>query len=227
MTEGDVAVVIGASGGIGNALLEALQARGRFRAVIGLSRPELDLTDEGSIAQAARRVADMGAPGLVIVASGLLHGPGVEPERTIRTLDPAAMATAFAVNAIGPALVLRHVLPLLPRDRRAVFAALSARVGSIADNRLGGWYSYRASKAALNQIIRTAAVELRRTHPQAICVAIHPGTVATGLSRKFAKTGLQVQQPAEAASALLDMIDRLAPEQSGSFLDRFGAPIPW
>ena len=104
---------------------------------------------------------------------------------------------------------------------------MSARVGSICDNRLGGWYAYRASKAALNQIVRTAAVELRRTHPRAVCVAFHPGTVATGLSRKFAKTGLQVQQPPEAARALLDSIDRLAPEQSGGFLDRFGAPIPW
>ncbi|MCZ0961004.1 SDR family NAD(P)-dependent oxidoreductase [Paracoccus benzoatiresistens] len=227
MDQDGVAVVIGASGGIGAALLEGLQARGRFRFVLGLSRPELDLTDHGSIAQAARRVGAIGAPGLIIVASGLLHGPGIEPEKTIRSLDPAAMATAFAVNAIGPALVLRDFLPLMPRDRRAVFAALSAKVGSIGDNRLGGWYSYRASKAALNQIIRTAAIEMRRTHPQAICAAFHPGTVATGLSGKFSKTGLQVQQPAEAAAALLDSIDRLTPEQSGSFLDRFGAPIPW
>ncbi|WP_207101718.1 SDR family NAD(P)-dependent oxidoreductase [Paracoccus shandongensis] len=225
MTEGDVAVVVGASGGVGSALVSELQARGR--AVVGLSRPDLDLTDPDSIAQAAARVAASGTPALVIVATGLLHGPGVEPEKTIRALDPDAMARAFAVNAIGPALVMKHFLPLLPRDRRAVFAALSAKVGSIGDNRLGGWYSYRASKAALNQIIRTGAVELRRTHPQAVCAAFHPGTVATGLSQKFAKTGLQVQQPAEAASALLDSIDRLAPEHSGSFLDRFGAPIPW
>lgn len=227
MTEGDVAVVVGASGGIGSALTQALQARGRFRAVIGLSRPEMDLTDLASIARAARQVAAAGAPALVIVATGLLHGPEIQPEKTIRALDPQAMARAFAVNAIGPALVLKHFLPLLPRDRRAVFAALSAKVGSVSDNRLGGWYSYRASKAALNQIIRTAAVELRRTHPQAICAAFHPGTVATGLSEKFAKTGLQVQQPPKAASALLDTIDRLTPEQSGAFLDRFGDPIPW
>lgn len=223
----DVAVVVGASGGIGAALLEELRARGRFARVIGLSRPDLDLTDPAGIARAAGHVAASGAPALVIVATGLLHGPGIEPEKTIRALDPEAMARAFAVNAIGPALVLKHFLPLMPRDRRSVFAVLSAKVGSIGDNRLGGWYSYRASKAALNQIVRTAAVELRRTHPRAVCVAFHPGTVATGLSRKFAKTGLQVQQPPEAARALLDSIDRLAPEQSGGFLDRFGAPIPW
>lgn len=223
----DVAVVVGASGGIGAALLEELRARGRFARVIGLSRPDLDLTDPAGISRAAGHVAASGAPALVVVATGLLHGPGIEPEKTIRALDPEAMARAFAVNAIGPALVLKHFLPLMPRDRRSVFAVLSAKVGSIGDNRLGGWYSYRASKAALNQIVRTAAVELRRTHPRAVCVAFHPGTVATGLSRKFAKTGLQVQQPPEAARALLDSIDRLAPEQSGGFLDRFGAPIPW
>ena len=137
------------------------------------------------------------------------------------------MAQSFAVNAIGPALILRHFLPLLPRDRRAVVAVLSAKVGSIGDNRLGGWYSYRAAKAALNQIIRTAAVEVRRTHPQAVCAAFHPGTVATGLSRPFAKTGLAVQSPPEAARALLDSIDRLGPHHSGGFFDRFGEPLPW
>lgn len=222
-----VAVVVGASGGIGAALVDQVRARGRFRAVIGLSRPGLDLTDESSIARAAQRVADAGTPTLVIVATGLLHGPGVEPEKALRALDPAAMATAFAVNAIGPALILKHFAPLLPRDRRAVFAVLSAKVGSVSDNRLGGWHSYRASKAALNQIVRTAAVELRRSHPQAVCAAFHPGTVATRLSERFAKTGLQVQEPADAASALLDTISRLTPDDSGGFLDRFGAPIPW
>lgn len=221
----NLAVVIGASGGIGGALMDRLQAAGRT--VVGLSRRDMDLTDEDSIARAAGRVARLGPPGLILVATGVLHGPGMQPEKTIRALDADAMARAFAVNAIGPALILKHFLPLLPRDRRAVLAVLSAKVGSIADNRLGGWYSYRASKAALNQIARTAAVELRRTHPKAICVAFHPGTVDTPLSDGFAKTGLQVQQPQEAASALLATIDRLDPAQSGAFLDRFGSPIPW
>lgn len=224
---GDVAVVIGASGGIGAALLDGLRARGGFRAVVGLSRADLDLRDDTSIARAANHVAGIGAPALILVATGMLHGPGVQPEKTIRALDGDAMAASFAVNAIGPALILRHFLPLMPRDRRAVFAVLSAKVGSIADNRLGGWYSYRASKAALNQIIRTASVELRRSHPRAICVAFHPGTVATGLSDGFAKTGLQVQTPSAAAAALLDSIDRLDVADSGAFLDRFGQPIPW
>lgn len=221
----NLAVVIGASGGIGGALMDRLQAAGRT--VVGLSRRDMDLTDEDSIARAAGRVARLGPPGLILVATGVLHGPGMQPEKTIRALDADAMARAFAINAIGPALILKHFLPLLPRDRRAVLAVLSAKVGSIADNRLGGWYSYRASKAALNQIAHTAAVELRRTHPKAICVAFHPGTVDTPLSDGFAKTGLQVQQPQEAASALLATINRLDPAQSGAFLDRFGSPIPW
>lgn len=222
----DLAVVIGASGGIGGALMRHLQGRLSGQ-VIGLSRHELDLTDPASIARAANRIDQIGAPTLVVVATGVLHGPGMQPEKTIRALDPQAMAASFAVNTIGPALILKHFLPLMPRDRRAVLAVLSAKVGSIADNRLGGWYSYRASKAALNQVIRTASVELRRTHPKAICVAFHPGTVATPLSHGFAKTGLQVQDPTDAAAALLDSIARLTPADSGAFMDRFGTPIPW
>ncbi|TBN39039.1 SDR family NAD(P)-dependent oxidoreductase [Paracoccus subflavus] len=223
----DMAVVIGASGGIGGAMVAELTRRRTFHQVIGLSRPDLDLTDHGSIARAAARVAHYGTPAFVLVATGLLHGAGITPEKTLRNLDPTAMAQSFAINAIGPALVLRHFLPLLPRDRRAVTAVLSAKVGSIGDNRLGGWYSYRASKAALNQIIRTASVELRRTHPRAICAAFHPGTVETGLSQPFAKTGLAVQSASQAARALLDSIDRLEPQHSGGFFDRFGEPLPW
>lgn len=223
----DLAVVIGASGGIGRAAVDDLTRRGWFRRIIALSRPDLDLTDETGIARAAAQVADAGTPGLILVATGILHGPGIEPEKTIRSLNPEAMARSFAINAIGPALILRHFLPALPRDRHAVAAVLSAKVGSIGDNRLGGWYSYRASKAALNQIIRTASVELRRTHPRAVCAAFHPGTVATGLSQPFAKAGLTVLTPAEAAGALLDSITRLEPRHSGGFFDRFGDPLPW
>lgn len=226
MKQQDLAVVIGASGGIGGALTRDLQGR-ISEQVIGLSRPELDLADPGSIARAANRIGQIGVPTLVLVATGALHGPEMQPEKTIRKLDPQAMALSFAVNTIGPALILKHFLPLIPRDRRAVLAVLSAKVGSIADNRLGGWYSYRASKAALNQVIRTASVELRRTHPKAICAAFHPGTVATPLSDGFAKTGLQVQDPKDAAASLLDSIARLTPADSGAFMDRFGTPIPW
>ena len=224
-----IAVVIG-SGGIGGALAEALRSAAEYDEVVVLGRrstPALDLLDEASIAAAARWLAARGAPELVIDATGILHGPAMAPEKSWRELDPATLAQAFAINAIGPALLMKHFLPLLPRDRRAVFATLSAKVGSIGDNRLGGWYAYRASKAALNQLVRTAAVELRRGRPQAICVALHPGTVDTGLSAPFAKSGLQVQAPAEAAARLLAVIERLGPGDSGEFFDHRGEPVPW
>ncbi|MDQ0303364.1 SDR family NAD(P)-dependent oxidoreductase [Ancylobacter polymorphus] len=224
------AVVIGASGGIGSALMQALRQQGAFDAVIGLSRrstPALDLCAEASIAQAAAQVAAHGAPTLIIDATGMLSDATLQPEKALKALDPAAMARAFAINAIGPALLMKHFLPLLPRDAPAVFATLSAKVGSIGDNRLGGWYSYRASKAALNQLVRTAAIELARTHRQAVCVALHPGTVETPLSRPFAKVGLEPLPPETAARELLAGLARLGPADSGGFFDRHGAPLPF
>ena len=225
-----LAVVVGGSGGVGAALVAALRDCPAYDEVLALGRrgsPALDLLDEASIAAAAAAVRARGVPTLVFDATGFLHGGGMEPEKSWRELDPAHLAHAFAINAIGPALLMKHFLPLLPRERRAVFATLSARVGSIGDNRLGGWYAYRASKAALNQLVRTAAVELRRGRPQAICVALHPGTVDTGLSAPFAKSGLQVQAPAEAAARLLAVIERLGPGDSGEFFDHRGEPVPW
>jgi NAD(P)-dependent dehydrogenase (short-subunit alcohol dehydrogenase family) len=164
---------------------------------------------------------------LVIDATGVLEGDGCVAEKSWRQLDPAMMARAFAVNAIGPALLMKHFLPLLPHAGKSVFATLSARVGSISDNRLGGWYSYRASKAALNQMVRTAAIELGRIRPDALCLAIHPGTVATRLSQRFAKSGLEVQSPETAATRILTVLDRLTPASSGGFFDQQGRPIAW
>lgn len=163
----------------------------------------------------------------MIDATGILSDARMQPEKALRALDPALMARSFAINAIGPTLLMKHFLPLLPRDRRSAFATLSAKVGSVADNRLGGWYSYRASKAALNQLVRTASIELRRTHPQAICVAIHPGTVATRLSQPFQKSGLEVLTPARAAAELIEGLDRITPGDSGGFFDRHGTPLPF
>ena len=137
------------------------------------------------------------------------------------------MAKSFAVNAIGPALLMKHFLPLLPRPGKSVFATLSAKVGSIADNRLGGWYSYRASNAALNQLVRTAATELKRSRPEALCVAIHPGTTETSLSAPFSKAGLTVQTPAAAAAAIVTCLDRLGSDASGGFFDRRGKLLQW
>jgi NAD(P)-dependent dehydrogenase (short-subunit alcohol dehydrogenase family) len=134
-------------------------------------------------------------------------------------VDAGNLARTFALNAIRPALTMKHVLPVLRRSGNAVFATLSARVGSIGDNRLGGWYSYRASKAALNQLVRTAAVELARRSPEGICIALHPGTVATALSAPFSATELDVHTPAEASRQLLAAVDKLLVEANGGFFD--------
>ena len=230
MTEATQALIIGSTGGIGRALVEQVRASGRYDLVTGLSRsssPAIDITDEASIVSAMDAVAGQGALRLVILATGFLHRDAIGPEKANRHLSGEALAQAFAVNTIGPALVLKHVLPLLPRSGRSVVMALSARVGSISDNRLGGWHSYRASKAALNQIVRTCAIELARTHRDAVLVAMHPGTVDTPLSRPFSRTGLDVQQPEDAAGAILAGLDTLTPSQSGQFFDRTGERLPY
>lgn len=232
------AVVIGASGGIGQALVARLREQGAYAEVHGLSRDpgrldldgarrgRIDLDDEASIVAAA---AEIGAPiDLVIVATGLLHEGDRRPERALRDLDPTWLARAFQVNTIGPALVFKHFGPLLPRDRRAVLAALSARVGSISDNRQGGWYGYRASKAALNMIVRCSAIELARSRPQALCVGVHPGTVATPLSAPFVSAGSapHVVSPAEAASRVFDVLETLPLAASGSCVAWDGRTVP-
>ncbi len=228
---GGLAIVIGASGGIGTALTRALETSGDYDRVIGLSRrgaDALDITDEGSVRRAATMIGDTGMPvRMVILATGFLHNDGFTPEKSFSALDPVHMAHAYAVNTIGPALVMKHFLPILPRQGRSVFAALSARVGSISDNRLGGWHSYRASKAALNQMIRTCAIELKRSHREAVCVAIHPGTVATGLSAPFARRGLQVRAPDIAGQEILSVIQALTSADSGGFFDHKGKGIDW
>ena len=225
------AVIIGATGGIGGALVKALAETARYEPVIGLSRnsePSVDITAEGTVEAAARHVATTGGPlRLLVIATGFLHDGHSRPERGLKDLDAGQLARAYAVNAIGPALVLKHFTPLLPKEGRSVVAAISARVGSIGDNHLGGWHAYRASKAALNQIVRTAAVELKRTRPDAVCVALHPGTVDTKLSAPFSKSGLNVRPPAEAARELLHVIDALRLHDTGGFFDYAGKPLPW
>lgn len=228
---GATAVVIGGTGGIGAAMVAALEQSRAFTEVIGFSRrsdPAIDLLDEESIIHAANAVqARQTELRLVFDATGFLHGDGFAPEKSLSAIARDHMARAFAINAIGPALLMKHFLPLLPRHGRSVFATLSAKVGSIGDNALGGWYSYRASKAALNQLVHTAAIELARRKPGAICVALHPGTVDTRLSSEFAKSGLTVRQPPEAADQLLGVLDSLTPDQTGGFFDYRGNALPW
>lgn len=227
---GGVAVVFGAGGGIGGALVAHLQNADRFTDVVPLGRssdPAVDFLDEDSLAAAMASVAARGDIRLAIDATGFLHDDRQGPEKSWRDLDAANLARAFALNAIGPALLMKHTLPLLPRSGKAVFATLSARVGSIGDNQLGGWYGYRASKAALNQLVRTAAVELARRAPEALCVALHPGTVATPLSEPFAARARTVHTPDTAARHLLAVVDSLPAGASGSFFDWRGDPVPW
>ncbi|TCL93597.1 NAD(P)-dependent dehydrogenase (short-subunit alcohol dehydrogenase family) [Rhizobium sp. PP-WC-2G-219] len=227
--QGYRAVVLGASGGIGAAVLAALEGDPRCGEAVGLSQRDdgMDVTEEGSVRAAALGVAErLGSVDLVFDATGALEIDGHGPEKTIRAIDPAVMARQFAVNAIGPALLIKHFAPLLPRDRRCVFATLSARVGSIGDNRLGGWISYRSAKAALNQIVRTAAIEIARTCPESVVVSLHPGTVETGLTALHGRHAHKVS-PAQAASALLSVIDGLSPAQTGQFFAYDGTEIAW
>ncbi|MBB4955095.1 NAD(P)-dependent dehydrogenase (short-subunit alcohol dehydrogenase family) [Agrobacterium vitis] len=223
------ALVIGASGGIGTAFVDVLRADPACGQVVTLSRQAdgLDITDEASLAAAAERLAAQGMMfDMIICATGALTINGVGPEKAIKAVTAEGMAAQFALNAIGPALVLKYFTPLLSKSNRALMAFLSARVGSIGDNRLGGWMSYRAAKAALNQIVRTAAIEIARTRPQAVVVSLHPGSVATSLSADFAVGHARIQ-PQESAGLLLNVLDHLSPEQSGGFYAYDGTTIEW
>ena len=227
---GGTAVVIGASGAIGAAAADAIEASDAFARVVRLHRrsdPSLDLTEEASIERAAASLRDGPPVRLVFSATGFLHGDGVMPEKSLRHLSMEGLERNFRLNAMGPALLLKHFATLLPREGRSVLAMVTAKVGSITDNELGGWYSYRASKSAQNQLLRTASIEIARTRPDAVLVALHPGTVASDLSEPFAKSGLTVRPPAESARAMLRVVDGLGPSDTGTFRGYDGASIPW
>ncbi|WBU57525.1 SDR family NAD(P)-dependent oxidoreductase [Paracoccus sediminicola] len=218
------ALLIGDTGGIGTAIAETLRAEGAD--VTGLSRRDgLELTDQDSVARAAEKLGDSRFD-LIFNATGALVIDGHQPEKTIRAIDAEAMAAQFRLNAIGVALLLRYFSPLLAEEGRAVFASLSARVGSIGDNGFGGWISYRAAKAAQNQIIRTAAIEIARKNKQRIVVALHPGTVETPLTRDYADRHPTIT-PARSAEALLGVIAGLTHKDNGTFWDWKGQPVEW
>ena len=217
------ALVIGASGGIGRALVEALEARGQDVTALSRQQDGLDVTDQASV---DRILGALEGPfATILMTSGILAPSGGGPEKALSHIDANAMREVMAVNAIGPALILRHVPRLLPRTERAVVGVLTARVGSIGDNRLGGWYAYRASKAAANQIVRTASIEIARKYPQAVVVALHPGTVDTTFTADY-PASVKVT-PAQSGRNLLDVLDRLTLSDTGGFFDWSGATVPW
>ncbi|MEQ9563270.1 MAG: SDR family NAD(P)-dependent oxidoreductase [Woeseiaceae bacterium] len=235
-------VIVGASGGIGSAFTRQLAEQQRAASVLAFSRSGnagqlagvssnyMDVCDEASIESAANLARSVGPLDLVIVASGILHrGADIAPEKSMRALDADTLVEVMRVNAIGPALVAKHFLPLLRRGRKTVFAALSARVGSIGDNRLGGWASYRSSKAALNMLLRTLSIEHARKRPDSIVAALHPGTVATALSQPFTSNvpADRLFSPDESAARLLDVIDGLEPADTGGFFAWDGSAIDY
>lgn len=240
-------LIVGA-GAIGCGLAQKLLDRGdrihlttRDIAAWGQQQPELlqhaniylhslALDDEARIATLAHKLRRQQVQlRRLIVCSGLLHNDGHSPEKNLEEVDQTWLSQNFAINAIAPLLLLKHCLPLFPAARPGLFAALSARVGSIGDNRLGGWYSYRAAKAALNQSLRTAAIELRRRRPGLICVSLHPGTVDSPLSKPFQRgvPPAKLFSPNAAAGRLLSVMDQLTPADSGKFLAWDGSQIPW
>ena len=232
-------VVIGSSGGIGAALIEQLVGSEQVTRVHALSRsgrshpsPKVanltfDFTDETSLVAAAQALQEVGPFDLILVATGLLQGEGISPEKNLRALSHQGLAKSFEINAIGPAMTAKYFVPLLRRDEKAVFASLSARVGSISDNRLGGWYAYRASKAALNMILKTLAIEIGRRFKNQVIIGLHPGTVDTGLSKPFQGNvpDGKLFTPEFSAEKLLGVVDGLSGADSGNLFDWAGEQI--
>lgn len=222
------ALVLGASGAIGQAFVTLLQSDPRCASVTALSRssqPGFDLSDPASLERLALALADAGKFQLVIDATGALTLDGRGPEKRLDELDAQALLAAMSVNAIGPALLLKQLLSRLASGERVIWAKLSARVGSLEDNRKGGWYGYRASKAALNMLLQTAAIEIARRRPLAVVAALQPGTVRSSLSQPF--VGEQAQDPLESAGRLLRVLDALEPTGRAQFVDHAGQSIPW
>jgi NAD(P)-dependent dehydrogenase (short-subunit alcohol dehydrogenase family) len=222
------ALVIGSSGTIGSAFMALLQQNVACSEVVGLSRQSthpIDYHNLDSIETAAKALSSSPPFQLIINTIGVLHTSNWMPEKRLEDLNADQLSELIQINAVGPALTIKYFSKLLD-PQNSVMATLSAKVGSIEDNRLGGWYSYRASKAALNMLIKTAAIELARTKPNTALIALHPGTVNSNLSKPF--KGEQIGRPSlDAASDMLKVIESLSKEDSGSFISYSGERLPW
>jgi NAD(P)-dependent dehydrogenase (short-subunit alcohol dehydrogenase family) len=221
-------LIIGSSGAIGSAFVELLNKDERCASITKLSRNEaisMDLNHPESIAMAAQAAKEHGPFHLILVCTGILHGEDLKPEKKLSDLTEENLQQVFQVNTFGPALIMRHFYDLLSKER-SIFGFISAKVGSIEDNRLGGWYSYRSSKAALNMILKTGAIEIARTRPLAAVVALHPGTVNSNLSAPFggAEKG---QSPLDAAAKMLTSLDQVPSSNQATFLSYDGTTLPW
>lgn len=228
LPEGYRALVIGASGAIGSALQRQLQSDPRCAAAWGVSRhstPGLDVLSETRIAACAQALAPQGPFHLVLDATGALTLNGRGPEKRLDELQASHLLDALHLNAVGPGLLLKHFVPLLATGQRVIWGKLSARVGSIEDNRKGGWYGYRAAKAALNMLLQTTAIEVARRRPLAVLAALQPGTVQSALSQPF--VGDDALHPDASARRLLDVLDSLQPTGRAHFVDHLGQTIPW
>lgn len=234
-------IIVGSTGGIGSAFINTLAATDQVEQIYALSRqgqshpsPKIanltfDFTNESSIEAAAEALRETGPFDLCIIATGLLQGEGITPEKNMRAMSLEAFQKSFMINTFGPAVTAKYFLPLMRRDKKAVFLALSARVGSISDNRIGGWYAYRASKAALNMIIKTLSIEFGRRFKETVIIGLHPGTVDTDLSKPFQRnvTEGKLFTPEYSVSKLLAVIDQVTPKDSGSLFAWDGKPVPF
>lgn len=225
------AIIVGASGGIGSKFSDKIISLNKFKRVIKLSRRgeiPVDLSSETSIAESVVNIYKITSNvNLIIDCTGFLHDETQKPEKNLRDLTKSKMIKSFTLNAIGPALLMKHYFPILSQNNKSVYVKLSAKVGSISDNKMGGWYSYRSSKAALNQLIRCGSIELKRMKRHAICIAMHPGTVDTKMSKPFMKSNLKIKSSEDTANEMVNVINNLKLNDTGKFFDYTGNVINW
>lgn len=232
--------VIGASGGLGHAFINHFIDEPKIKTIVAFSRTlvdfthpkiqafKIDIESEANIKEAFDTLDPNLNFDIVIVATGILHGESIAPEKSLRDLSMSQLMDVFSVNTFGPAIIAKYCLPRMQRNSKNVFVCLSARVGSISDNRLGGWYAYRSSKAALNMILKNAAIETTRRNKHACVIGLHPGTVDTPLSKPFqsqVKTG-KLFTTDQSCMALLNVINTITPEQTGKVFAWDGSEVP-